>query len=129
MENHIRVFIVEDALFLREMLCRIFVKAGIEIVGVASSESEAFSQIETLKPDLIWVDLVLPGGQNGIALINKVKQLYPEIEIIACSSLQQKLVKTQSKQAGAVHFINKPFEYDTVLENVFSVMEQKEMVA
>ena len=131
MENNIRVFIVEDAFFLREMLCHIFTKVGMEVVGMASSGQEVCSQIEALKPNLVWVDLVLPGGQNGITLIDKIKQFYPEARVIACSSLQQKQVRMQSEKVGATCFVSKPFKSNEVLETVFSVMKQekqKEMV-
>ncbi len=132
MRNGVRIFIVEDALFLQEMLCHLFTKAGMDVVGTASSARDAFFQIGSLKPDLIWVDLVLPGGQNGITLIDKIKQFYPEMTVIACSSLQQKQVQRQRERTGITHFINKPFKSDEILEMVSSAMkqeQQKEMVA
>jgi DNA-binding NtrC family response regulator len=132
MKKGIHVFIVEDALFLQEMLCRLFTKAGMKVVGTASSARKAFFQISSLKPELIWVDLVLPGGQNGITLINKIKQFYPEMTVIACSGLQQKQVLIQSEKTGITRFVNKPFKSDEALDKVFSVMkekQQKEMVA
>ena len=131
MASNIRIFIVEDALFLREVLCRVFAEAGMEVVGLASSGEEALSQIEISKPDLVWLDIVLPNGQNGITLMNKISQLYPEVKIIACSSLQQEQIQMQSESAGAMYFINKPFKSDKAVEIVFSAVgrkEQKEMV-
>ena len=132
MANNIRIFIIKDTFFLQEILCRVFSEVGMEVVGLASLGEEALPQIKDLKPDLIWLNLVLPGVQNGITLINKINQLHSEIKIIACSSLQQKQIQKQSELAGAVCFANKPFKSDEIVEVVFSAVrqkEQKEMVA
>ena len=123
MKNNIRAFIVEDSLFLREVLCRVFSQAGIEVAGLASSVEEALFQIEQLRPDVVLVDIVLP-GKNGIVLINKISQLYSEIKIIICSSVPRKHILTQSEQIGNVAFISKPFGYDEIVEAVFSVVNK-----
>ena len=55
------IFIVEDALFLQETLCHIFTEKGMHVTGSASSADSARAKIKVLKPDLVLMDLVLPG--------------------------------------------------------------------
>ena len=123
MKKSIRVFIVEDALFLKEMLCHVFVEAGIEVVGVANSGGEeTLSKIKNLNPDIVLMDLVLP-EKNGITLIREIRDIVPDTKVIVCSSLQQELFKTQSEIAGALDFIEKPFSSDEIVEAIFAMFQ------
>ena len=130
MKSNIRVFIVEDALFLREMLCRVFADTqSIEVVGMTSSVRTAVSQIQELKPDLVLLDLVLP-KENGIVLIGKIAELCPETEVIVCSSLlREKQILAQSEMAGAMYFIKKPFSSSEIVDMIISTVKQEEMAA
>ncbi|MDE0119616.1 MAG: response regulator [Bdellovibrionales bacterium] len=126
MKNDIRVFIVEDALFLREMLCRVLKKPGVEVIGTASSVGTALSQIKALQPDIVLLDLVLP-GKNGIALISKIYAISPKTEIVVCSSLlPQEDILLQCEMAGVMNFINKPFSSSEILDMIYSIMRQNE---
>ena len=130
MKKDIRILIVEDSLFLKEMLCCIFKETGIHVVGLASSGEEALSKIETLKPDIALVDLVLP-GQNGIVLIKKIHHFYPKTKVIICSGLKHEQFILESELVGTVDFISKPFKSDEMIEVVFSatIEEKQEMMA
>ena len=121
MKKGIRVFIVEDALFLREVLCRIFMEAGIEVVGSArAGGDETLSHIKNLNPDVVLVDLVLP-GENGMTLLSQLSDTSPHVKLIVCSSLRNELFKVQSEMAGAMEFIHKPFDSDEIVKIVSSV--------
>lgn len=125
MKESIRIFIVEDALFLQEMLCHIFNEASIEVVGVANSGgAETISRIKYLDPNIVLVDLVLP-ERNGMELINKISNILPNIKVIVCSSLQQELFKNRSELAGALDFIKKPFSSDEIIDVVCSVAHEQ----
>lgn len=130
MKKDIRVLIVEDSLFLKEMLCCIFAKADIDVVGLTSSGEEALSKIETLKPDIALVDLVLP-GQNGIMLIKQIRHFYPKTKVIVCSGLKHEQFILESELAGAIDFISKPFKSNEIVEAVFSAAteEKQEIMA
>ena len=126
MKTDIRVFIVEDALFLREMLCRVLRKPGVEVIGMASSVDSSLSQIKTLQPDIVLLDLVLP-GENGVALISKTYAISPKTEIVVCSSLLlQEDILLQCEMAGVINFINKPFSSSEILDMIYSIMKKNE---
>jgi len=122
MKKKVCLFILEDSIFLQEMLVYVFEKAGIEVVGVASSGKIALSAIKQLKPDIVWVDIVLP-GVNGFAVINKIKSFLKDIKVIASSSLKNEHIFLQSEIAGAVDFIQKPFKSEDIVNAVFSAMK------
>ena len=124
MKGKKNIFIVEDALFLRDLLCQIFTEQGIPVVGVASSAYSALSQIKALKPDLVLLDLVLP-GQNGLSLLKSLQETHPEIKIIVCSSLPYKVTKLKEGEKSVVGYVRKPFDVDELL-SVVSPLEHKE---
>lgn len=123
MKKNIRVFIVEDTLFLQEMLCRIFNEADIEVVGMAGSGGvETLSKIKNLVPDIILMDLVLP-GKNGMELIRTISNTLPNTKVIVCSSLKQELFRNHSELAGALDFVKKPFSSSEIVNTIFSVAQ------
>ena len=115
-----KVFIVEDALFLQEMLCRVLTEKGLKVAGVADSVVSALPQIKRLKPDLVLLDLVLP-GQNGLSLLRELKKT----KVFVCSSLPREKVG-EEEIAG---YVQKPFDVDELMSTVFSALGTKSLVA
>ncbi len=118
-----KVFIVEDALFLREMLCRVLTEKGLKVAGVADSVAGALPQIKRLKPDLVLVDLVLP-GQNGLALLQELQQNH-KTKALVCSSLPRE----KAGEEGVAGYVQKPFDVDELMSTVFSTLGIKTLVA
>lgn len=110
-----RVLIVDDAGFIREILTRICESAGYYVVGEAVDGETAFSQALRLKPDIILMDIVMP-RKNGIEATKEILKKNPEITIIACSTIDDELMKEQVIEAGCVAYVNKPFSRLKVLE-------------
>jgi YesN/AraC family two-component response regulator len=70
----IEVFIADDSLIVREHLVTMLDElAGIEIVGQAENGAEAISGIRILQPDVVILDIRMPGG-NGIDVLQTIKQ-------------------------------------------------------
>lgn len=65
------VLIVEDEVMIRELYFITFTKAGYK-VAVASSADEAFAQLPKFKPDIIFLDIMLP-GMSGIDILKKLR--------------------------------------------------------
>ena len=119
-----KVFIVDDALFMRNMLRNIFTKSNFEfeIVGEAENGLEAIEKYPQLKPDLITMDIVMP-EVNGIEAVKKIIQIDQSAKIIMCSALGQESLVIEALEAGAKDFIVKPFKPEKVLEIAGKVLE------
>ena len=116
------IFVVEDSLFLRETLCRMLTGAHFKVLGEASFVQEAMPQIQDLKPDLVLVDLALP-GENGTLLIKQINSVVPTVQVLVCSALlQNKEVQKQCLEVGARHFIEKPFKFQNIVEKIHSIL-------
>ncbi len=110
-----RVLIVDDALFMRDMLRDIFEAAGWQIVAAAENGEQAIEDYKFHQPDLVTMDIVMP-EMSGIDALKKILQEDAAARIVVCSALGQKNLIMDAVNAGAKDFIVKPFQSDQVLE-------------
>lgn len=119
----VKVLIVDDAAFIREALIQICLQAGYQVVGEASNGEEAVLRAQALQPHVIIMDMVLP-LKNGIEAATEILQTFPQIKIIACTSMEPRFISEKSKQAGCVGFLAKPFKKQDVL-SLLAELNQK----
>ena len=113
----LRILIVDDALFMRNMLRDIFVSAGYEVVGEAGNGQEAVERYRELRPDLVTMDIVMP-LRSGIEALQDIMSFHPQARVVMCSALGQETLVVEAVEAGASDFIVKPFKAERVLEVV-----------
>lgn len=116
-----KILIVDDAAFIRLTLKNILVKAGYEVVGEAENGDEAIAKYQTLKPDLITMDIVML-GKDGIQTIKELFTIEPQAKVIMVSAMGQQALIVDAIQAGAKGFVLKPFSEEAVLEEVKRVL-------
>jgi two-component system chemotaxis response regulator CheY len=116
-----RVLIVDDALFMRNLLRDIFVNAGWEVAGEAGDGRDAVQKYLALRPDLVTMDIVMP-ERSGIEALQDILAQAPEAVIVMCSALGQESMVLEAIQNGARDFIVKPFQEAQVLEVIKRVL-------
>ena len=116
-----RVLIVDDAIFMRNIIKDIFSSGGFEVVGEAANGLEAVEKFRELKPDLTTMDLVMP-FKNGIEATREIVKADPKAVVIMCSALGQEAMVMEAIEAGAVDFIVKPPRAEDVLAVVKKVL-------
>ena len=106
----IRLFIIDDHEMVREGL-KAMLKAepDFEIVGDAANAEQAFELIDRLHPDVILLDVRLP-GMSGVDICRTVTERYPEIAVIIVTTYTDETLIAQCIQAGARGFIIKDIE-------------------
>jgi two-component system, chemotaxis family, chemotaxis protein CheY len=109
-----RLLVVDDALFMRKLICGVAAEAGWEVAGEAGNGEEAVALYTQLKPDLVTMDLVMP-VMGGLEALRKIRQLDPAAQIVVVTALDQKQALMESIRDGALDFIVKPFERERVL--------------
>ncbi len=110
-----RVMIVDDALFMRNMLRDILSGNGFEVVAEAANGNEAVEQYRIHKPDLVTMDIVMP-LKSGIEALQEIIQEDPDARVVMCSALGQESLVMEAVQSGARDFIIKPFDETRVLD-------------
>jgi two-component system chemotaxis response regulator CheY len=116
-----RVLIVDDAIFMRNMIKDIFSDQQYDVVGEAANGVEAVEKYKELKPDLITMDIVMP-FKSGIEATREILAFHKDALIIMCSALGQESLVMEAIEAGAADFVVKPFKPEDVLRVVQKVM-------
>jgi two-component system chemotaxis response regulator CheY len=110
-----KVLIVDDALFMRNMLRNIFSESGFDVVGEAQNGNEGIEMFQSLKPDLVTMDIVMP-EKNGIEALKEIMAVDGGARVVICSALGQESLIMEALEAGARDFIVKPFKPAKVIE-------------
>jgi two-component system chemotaxis response regulator CheY len=92
-------------------------RGGYEVVGDASTGEEAVRNFALLRPDIVIMDLVMP-GMNGIEATRRIRALDPAARIIICSAITQEPLVAEVLAAGAGAFLEKPPTRSMLLETL-----------
>ncbi len=103
----IRVMLVDDHAVVRSGLTTFLMTCDdMELVGEASSGEQALSLCAKAKPDVVLMDLVMP-GMDGATATRKIKEQCPEIQVIALTSFKEQELVQGALQAGAIGYLLK----------------------
>lgn len=116
----VKVMIVDDAAFMRMVIKDILTKNGHEVVGECVDGLDAVNKYPQLKPELVFMDIVMP-NMEGIDALKKIIEMDPAAKVVMCSSIGQQSVVTDALKIGALDFIVKPFDAAKVLEVISKV--------
>jgi two-component system chemotaxis response regulator CheY len=113
----IKLVIVDDAPFIREVLRHIFINSEIQIVGEAQDGEEAVAVVRQTRPDVVLMDIVMP-RKSGIEAAGDIVRELPKTKVIACSTVDQNSMVMRALEAGCCNYITKPFKAEDVLKAV-----------
>jgi DNA-binding NarL/FixJ family response regulator len=123
-----KTLIVEDSTFFRQLLKETLLSRFPEMdISEAENVEEALSKMMTFTPDLIFVDIRLP-GESGLELTRKVKSTYPNIPIIILTSYDLPEYRGAAKEYQADHFLSKgTTTKENILEMVKSILSNRDI--
>ena len=105
--NRIRVMIVDDHAVVRSGLAAFFAAfPDLELVGEAENGAEAVVRCGLLKPDVILMDLIMP-GTDGVTATRQIKDQFTSVKVIALTSFQEEDLVQGALQAGAIGYLMK----------------------
>ena len=100
----IRLLLVDDHTVVRQGLKMVLgLEPGLEVVGEAGNGQEALDLIPSLQPQVILMDLLMP-VMDGVTAIRAVKQGYPDIEVVALTSVLEDRLVIDAVEAGAAGY-------------------------
>ena len=118
-----RVFIVEDHPVLRETLVQIISREkDLTVCGRASTANRAFSAIGRAKPDLVLVDITLP-GKSGLELVKELRAVDRKIKLLVVSMHDAALYADRALQAGGNGFIRKRGDPEELIQAIRDVLD------
>ena len=112
-----RIMIVDDALIVRKTLAAMLQQEGHTVVAEASHGMQAYSNYERYRPDLVTMDVNMP-GMNGLETIEKIINAFPEAKIVVISAFGTKNIILDALERGAKNYILKPINPEKVTQAV-----------
>jgi two-component system chemotaxis response regulator CheB len=106
----IRVLVIDDSVVIRRVLCDVLgADPAIEVAGTAASGPIGLSKISQLKPDLVTLDVEMP-GLSGLETVKEIRKLYPKLPVIMFSTLTERGASTtlDALELGASDYVTKP---------------------
>lgn len=109
-----RVLLVDDAMFIRNSLKIILEKNGFEVVGQAEDGRQAVNMYQTLKPDVVTMDVTMP-NMDGLEALNAIKAFDKSARVVMVTAMGKEEIVRQAIMSGATNFIVKPFNEEKVV--------------
>jgi NarL family two-component system response regulator LiaR len=114
----IRVMVVDDHAMVRTGLATFLqVSDDLELVGQATNGHEAVELCERFQPDVILMDLVMP-EMDGVTATRIIRERWPQVQVIALTSFQEKELVQDALEAGAISYLLKNLSIDDLTEAV-----------
>ncbi len=125
----IRVMIVDDHDMVRSGL-EVFLETcdDLTLVGDASNGNEAVRLCTELQPDVVLMDLIMP-GMDGVAATRAIRQICPNVQIIALTSFKDRELVHEALQAGAIGYLLKNISIDELADAVRAAYVGKSTLA
>lgn len=103
----IKLLLVDDHDLVRTAIARTLSDSSdLNVVGEASSGEQAYNMVRELLPDVVLMDIRMP-GIGGLEATRKIKQRFPEVKILALSACDEEPFPTRLLQAGASGYLTK----------------------
>ena len=112
-----RLLVTDDALIIREMIKDAALAAGWEIAGEATNGEEAVRAYEQLRPDVVTMDVVMPGF-DGLFGLEAIRRFDPTAAVVMVTALDQKDLLKEAFRRGATDFICKPFNSENLCQTL-----------
>jgi two-component system, NarL family, response regulator LiaR len=103
----INILLVDDHAVVRSGLSKfLMVNKDLKLVGEASDGAEAIQMVALHKPDVVLMDLIMP-GVDGIAATREIHQKHPHVKVIVLTSFHDQNMVQGALQAGAIGYLQK----------------------
>ena len=108
----LKVFICDDSATVRERLVTMVLDLpGVGVVGQAEDAPGSLDVIRQTRPDVVILDIRMPGG-NGIKVLCEVKKMNPAPRVIMLTNYAYAQYRKKCEEAGADFFLDKSTEFD-----------------
>lgn len=113
--DKLRALVVDDEPLARDELVFLLDELGVEVVGQAGDASSALALSDEARPDVIFVDLRMP-GPDGLALAESVMKRHPDVSVIVVSAHDDGAIR--AFEAGVVDYLLKPVRLERLQKAV-----------
>jgi two-component system chemotaxis response regulator CheY len=123
-KNAFSALVVDDSAFMRAVIKDILAGMGIPRIYEAKDGAEAVEIFSRYSPDLITLDIIMP-GEDGLKTLERILGMDHDAKIIMVSSVDQQRTLDDALKLGAKDYVTKPFAPELVTSVVSRVLGQK----
>jgi len=116
-----KYLVVDDSEFARRTLIKVLATIGGTLAGEANSGLDAVQKYKSLKPDIVFMDITMPGVE-GLDALEMIITEDRAAKVVMVSSLNYRSLVDDALKKGAKHFITKPVQNAPLAEIVRSVL-------
>lgn len=121
-----RILIVDDEQTFREVLCRVFEDEGYEVCDAPDGPS-AIEIASDKDIDVALCDLNMPGGMDGIQVLERITQLSPQTSILIITAYGTLETAVAALRKGAYDYIMKPVVFEDIILKIKHLLERKQL--
>lgn len=123
----VKVMVVDDSRFVYEEIKYLLMDSNFEIAGYCKDGEEAISAYDKLQPDVVTMDIILP-GIDGLDASRAIMSKWPDARIVVVSSLAYDETVKAAKEIGAYGFVFKPFDKQQMLDVLTKTMAGEKQI-
>ena len=117
-----RVLVVDDVDLFRRGLNAALTQAGFDVCGEASSAEDAVSAAESLQPDVVVLDILMP-GLSGLDVVEKITAIAPESQVILLTASESEEDLLTGIRAGARGYVVKDTPFEDLARSIRDVVD------
>lgn len=110
-----KVLIMDDSIMMRAVLKNYVSSENHEIIE-AKDGDEAIEKYKAERPALSFLDIIIPGGKDGLTALKEIKDFDPSAKVVIVSSLKEQTDIDKAKSLGVVGYITKPYSEAQIKE-------------
>ena len=119
MSEQIKVVLVDDHRIVRKGLHSVLKTCeDMQVVGEAANGEEALQHMEEWMPDVVVLDMVMPGGMDGIEVIRRLRILTPNVKVVVLTSYADDARVVMALKAGAIGYVRKEADPELLLGSI-----------
>jgi two-component system chemotaxis response regulator CheY len=117
-----RILIVDDNDVIRRALCGLIRQdETLTVCGEAASGESALQSIKAEKPDLVCLDVLMP-GMDGLAVLKTIREEHPDVKVVIVTGQATSETVSEARELGAKGFVVKPFNAAKVLATIHAAL-------
>lgn len=120
--SELKVLICDDSILVRKKLTEVLKKAGITLLFEAKDGVQAVETYKTIKPDVVFMDIVMP-VKTGLDALVEIREFDPEAKVVMASTIGTQSHLVSAIKAGAYDFLQKPVKDEDINKVLAKITE------
>lgn len=108
-----KILVVDDSGLIRTVLKNFVKKEGHDVIE-AEEGKIAIEKYKTEKPALVFMDILMPNGMDGLSAAAEIKKIDPKAKIVMVTSVREAEEMNKAKALGIQDYLNKPFSKEEI---------------